>query len=252
MTVAGANAWYGSSGLATGITFPLSGMQAGDQLVTTTMHTSTTVTANPTPGTWTKRVDVPVGTRGLVVCTKAWEGESSVSVPLSVGASHTTALLVVRGAQAHTAWVYGAVGKRAASSATTTVPGVSVPVPGSLVLTLAGEATTATEATGPTVTAGTSAQWMYAPQSAQIETVWVGTETPSGGSTSDVTLAYVNASANGIGIQIAALAPAAAVGGRPKVWTGSAYAPKPGKWWNGTAWVEKPWKRWNGSSWTPV
>lgn len=41
----------------------------------------------------------------------------------------------------------------------------------------------------------------------------------------------------------------AATGGRPKVWTGSAWAQKPGKIWTGSAWVEKPVKRWNGSAW---
>jgi hypothetical protein len=38
-------------------------------------------------------------------------------------------------------------------------------------------------------------------------------------------------------------------GGKPKVWTGSAFADKPAKVWNGSAWVEKPMKIWNGSSW---
>jgi hypothetical protein len=37
--------------------------------------------------------------------------------------------------------------------------------------------------------------------------------------------------------------------GRPKVWNGSAFMSKPGKWWSGAAWIEKPWKVWTGSSW---
>lgn len=37
--------------------------------------------------------------------------------------------------------------------------------------------------------------------------------------------------------------------GRPKVWTGSAWAQKPAKVWTGSAWVEKPVKVWTGSSW---
>lgn len=43
----------------------------------------------------------------------------------------------------------------------------------------------------------------------------------------------------------------AAVGpsGRPKVWTGSAWASKPAKVWTGSAWVEKPAKVWTGSTW---
>lgn len=42
------------------------------------------------------------------------------------------------------------------------------------------------------------------------------------------------------------------VTGRPKVWTGSEYVQKPGKYWNGSAWVEKPWKEWDGSTWKTV
>jgi len=38
-------------------------------------------------------------------------------------------------------------------------------------------------------------------------------------------------------------------GGRPKVWTGSAWANKPAKVWTGSAWVEKPVKVWSGSAW---
>jgi hypothetical protein len=37
--------------------------------------------------------------------------------------------------------------------------------------------------------------------------------------------------------------------GRPKVWTGSAWAKKPVKVWTGAAWVEKPMKVWTGSTW---
>jgi hypothetical protein len=38
-------------------------------------------------------------------------------------------------------------------------------------------------------------------------------------------------------------------GGFIKVWTGSAWTPKPLKTWNGTAWVSKPLKVWTGSIW---
>lgn len=44
----------------------------------------------------------------------------------------------------------------------------------------------------------------------------------------------------------------AVVGGRPKVWMGSAWANKPAKYWNGTSWVEKPMKVWTGSTWKLV
>jgi hypothetical protein len=37
--------------------------------------------------------------------------------------------------------------------------------------------------------------------------------------------------------------------GRPKVWTGSAFANKPAKVWTGSAWVEKPVKVWSGTAW---
>lgn len=40
--------------------------------------------------------------------------------------------------------------------------------------------------------------------------------------------------------------------GRPKVWTGSAWANKPAKVWTGSAWVEKPVKVWDGSQWVPA
>jgi len=43
--------------------------------------------------------------------------------------------------------------------------------------------------------------------------------------------------------------PAAPVGGKPKVWTGSAWVEKPAKVWTGSAWIEKPVKVWNGSAW---
>jgi hypothetical protein len=46
--------------------------------------------------------------------------------------------------------------------------------------------------------------------------------------------------------------PGVAVGGRPKVWTGAAWANKPAKVWSGTAWVEKPVKVWTGSVWKPA
>jgi hypothetical protein len=39
------------------------------------------------------------------------------------------------------------------------------------------------------------------------------------------------------------------VGGKIKVWNGSAWVEKPVKVWNGSAWVEKPVKVWNGSAW---
>ena len=45
------------------------------------------------------------------------------------------------------------------------------------------------------------------------------------------------------------MAPTAPVGGKVKVWSGSAQVPKPVKWWNGSAWVEKPMKHWTGSQW---
>lgn len=39
------------------------------------------------------------------------------------------------------------------------------------------------------------------------------------------------------------------VGGKIKVWTGSAWVEKPVKVWTGSAWVEKPVKYWDGSAW---
>jgi hypothetical protein len=39
------------------------------------------------------------------------------------------------------------------------------------------------------------------------------------------------------------------VGGKVKVWTGSAWVEKPVKVWTGSAWVEKPLKVWSGSAW---
>lgn len=39
------------------------------------------------------------------------------------------------------------------------------------------------------------------------------------------------------------------VGGKIKVWSGSAWVEKPVKVWSGSAWVEKPVKVWNGSAW---
>jgi hypothetical protein len=45
---------------------------------------------------------------------------------------------------------------------------------------------------------------------------------------------------------------APAVGGRPKVWTGSAWAQYPAKVWNGSTWTEYPVKTWTGSDWQPV
>jgi hypothetical protein len=41
----------------------------------------------------------------------------------------------------------------------------------------------------------------------------------------------------------------AVIGGKPKVWNGSAWVEKPMKVWTGSAWVEKPVKFWNGSGW---
>jgi hypothetical protein len=40
--------------------------------------------------------------------------------------------------------------------------------------------------------------------------------------------------------------------GRPKVWTGTAWAQKPAKVWTGSAWVEKPAKVWTGSTWKTI
>lgn len=40
-----------------------------------------------------------------------------------------------------------------------------------------------------------------------------------------------------------------AASGRPKYWTGSAWAQKPAKYWNGSVWIEKPVKVWTGSAW---
>lgn len=40
--------------------------------------------------------------------------------------------------------------------------------------------------------------------------------------------------------------------GRPKVWTGSAWANKPAKVWTGSTWVEKPVKVWSGTAWVPA
>lgn len=40
--------------------------------------------------------------------------------------------------------------------------------------------------------------------------------------------------------------------GRPKVWTGSAWVPKPMKVWTGSAWVTKPVKTWTGSAWETI
>ena len=51
---------------------------------------------------------------------------------------------------------------------------------------------------------------------------------------------------------IATFRPAAVVSGstgQMKVYSGSAWVPKPVKVWNGTSWVTKPLKRWNGSAW---
>lgn len=49
-----------------------------------------------------------------------------------------------------------------------------------------------------------------------------------------------------------ALRPLILTTGRPKVWTGSAWAQKPAKVWTGSAWVEKPVKYWDGTTWVTV
>jgi len=43
--------------------------------------------------------------------------------------------------------------------------------------------------------------------------------------------------------------PPLVIGGKMKVWSGSAWVEKPVKVWTGSAWVEKPLKVWNGSAW---
>jgi hypothetical protein len=197
--------------------------------------TMVTITATTqTPAGWTELLPATtIGTRQMIVWAKvrsAADGDT-YSFTQTTGVAKKVTIAEILGTDSTIAnIVVGTFRNRAGSGGTFTniAPSVTTPVNNCLVLTLSGEATSATEANLPVVSGAT--KWYDAVQTSTsfIEQVTTATlDMPTAGATAAVNITYPNTqTANGGALQIvlrpaADVTPPAPVGAQISVWNGT-------------------------------
>ncbi|MFE9234759.1 metallophosphoesterase family protein [Cellulosimicrobium funkei] len=194
---------------------PPPGAAAGDLLVfavTGADPSATTIT--PPAGVHTVLGRTSFGTRiayvFAAVCSSATQ---SFTFALSSAASVHVATMAIRTTSSPASLTVGPVWKRPGSSNQIKAEAVSVPEAGALVLGLLFEASSANEKETDVSSSGL-ARWFFSRQTAGSETVAAHFSDASAvGLTSEVNATYLNASQNGMGVQL--VVPAAPGGATP-------------------------------------
>lgn len=188
------------------ITMP-TGVQDGDMLLLFVSFNTSGETLTPT-GTWTNIAPKTIaGTLATVGWITPWSGGMTVHLSSSAAKACIVTLILIRGADVNPVhWVTGTIWPRSGhgTSYTTIAPSIETISGDTLVLSLFGERTTASETDIVSIAGATKYAYDYDPTYAAIDTIVVGTyEMPTIGTTNQVTVTYVNPQAiNGLGQQI--------------------------------------------------
>lgn len=194
---------------------PPPGSAAGDLLVfavTSADPSATTIT--PPAGVHTVLGRTSYGTRiGYIFAAVCTSTSQTFTFTLSTAASIHVATMAVRTTSVPSSLSAGTVWKRTSSSSAIKAPSVTVAEQGALVLGVLFEASTANEKETDVSWSGLN-RWFFSRQTAGSETVAVHSSDDSAvGLTSEVNATYLNASGNGMGVQV--IIPAAPGGTAP-------------------------------------